>query len=233
MAVERKPRKIFSFASGPDKRVTDMNNALYVLIEFVSPKRLATLERVPTAAELVAAVDLYMKCEDHQRSLAAARALRAAAETWTGDEIPVSVHAAAKALFSIFTPEPPGGWDEDDGYYHGPEQPGDREALDRAGAQMARAAQTVMEGLNLAGILAQPGQQAVPLSREHVLEHLDALLEVLPSLGGVTANHLDAANELRTACAGWEEGRATPAAVQQAARRLLALMGAGESGADT
>ena len=145
----------------------------------------------------------------------------------------MSVHAAAKALFSIFTPEPPGGWDEDDGYYHGPEQPGDREALDRAGAQMARAAQTVMEGLNLAGILAQPGERAVPLSRQHVLEHLDALLEVLPSLGGVTANHLDAANELRTACAGWEEGRATPAAVQQAARRLLALMGAGESGADT
>lgn len=128
----RQPRTIFQYASGPDQRVTDINNALYVIIEFVSPKRLATLERMPTATELLAAVDLYLASARAPQELTAARALRTAAETWTGDDVPVSVHAAAKNLLSIFTPEPSGGgWDEDDGYYRGPVQVGDREALDR------------------------------------------------------------------------------------------------------
>src|SRR5262245_37838027 len=106
MSNTRQPRQVDFLSGGPDKRATDLNNALYVIIEFVSPKRLATLERVPTAAELVAAVDLYLTCTSDPQELTAARVLRAAAETWTGDEVPASVHAAAKALMSIFTAEP-------------------------------------------------------------------------------------------------------------------------------
>lgn len=233
MDSARRPRPIGYLASGPDKRTTDINNALYVIIEFVSPKRLATLERVPTAAELVAAVDLYLTCASHPQEVTAARALRAAAETWTGDEVPASVHAAAKALISIFTPEPEGGWDEDDGYYHGPAQVADREALDRAGAQMARTAQTLMDAVNLVGILARPEQGTEVIPREHVLAHLDALSEVVPTLCGDVAALVDAAKELRAACASWVDGTSTPPAVQEAARRLLAVMGLQAPEADT
>ena len=249
MSTPRQPRRIPSIAGGPDERATNLNNALYLIEEFVSPTRLATLASLPTRAQLIAAVDLYMTCEDNPDLLSLARALRAAAETWVdGKEVPASVYAAARGILSALGAEPPGGWDVDDGHYRpdaaseaesGP-QPGPR--LETSGrvaevpSRAARAAQTVMYAMNLAALLASPRvlrkATEVP-SREHLLEHLDGLLELL-STGSLSSPLVDnaatreAATRLRAACAKWPLGPEASTDMQRAARALLAAFGVPE-----
>jgi len=244
MRSTRRPRTIDRLAWGPDKRATDLNNALYVLVEFVSPKRLATLATVPTPAELIAAVDLYLTCESNPELIAYAQALRAAAEKWTAEgEVPSGVHAAAKAIFTVLGPEPPVGWEADDGYSSGSilqTEPKPRvETSERAvhvSEQAAHLAQTVMQTINLAALLASPRllRNATEMpSREHLLEHFDALARVF-STGRVSSSPADvgatpeAALRLRGACAQWTPGPEAPAEVQQAARALLAAFGVNE-----
>lgn len=109
-----------------------------------------------------------------------------------------------------------------------PDWPDPATTLDRAGVQAASVAQTIMHAVNLVGVLARPEQLAGPIPREHVLEHLDALLGVLPKILPTFCNVgtlTNAAKELRTACANWEDGTSIPPAVQQAALRVLAVMG--------
>jgi hypothetical protein len=245
--MTRRQRTIDYLAGGPDKRATDLNNALYVIVEFVSPRRLATLATVPTAAQLIAAVDLYLTCENNPELSAHAQALRTAAETWIeGEEVPGSVHTAAKAILTLLGPEPPRGWDADDGYYFPEAASGaePRPHLDiperdarvserdaQTSERAARAAQTMMHTLNLAALLASPRvlQKAATMPT-HVLEHIDTLVEVL-SAGGLSSPSADiaatreAAVRLRAACAEWIPGPEAPAEVQQAARALLTALG--------
>jgi hypothetical protein len=245
MGHTRQPRTIDHLAGGPDKRTTDINNALYVIVEFVSRKRLATLATMPTATQLLAAIDLYISCVSAPELLARARTLRAAAETWAdSNNLPASVHRAARELLSIFTPEPPGGWDDHDGYYY-PDATSEtggapcRETSEQAAQtseRTAHAAQTMMYAVNFAAVLASPRilQRAVQLpSSRHLLEHFDALVDVLssgrllnPSIDLPITHH--AAARLRSTCATWIPGPKATADIQQAARAFLATCGVPE-----
>jgi hypothetical protein len=237
----RKPRTIPHLTWGPDKRATDLNNALYVLEEFVSSKRLATLAIVPTPAELIAAVDMYLTCENNPELIAHAQALRSAAETWApGAEVPNGVYTAARAIFSVLGPEPDRDWDADDGYPIPVEPANVTSSLDRplselseAAAQgspkAAQAAQTTMHAMNLAALLASPRvlRKAPSLpSQPHLLECLDALIRLFSSDAlsnastGAEAVH-DAARRLRQVCAEWTPSPEAPPEVRQAARALL------------
>jgi hypothetical protein len=238
MRSAQRPRTIPRLVGGPDKRATDLNNALSVLVEFVSPKRLATLATIPTAAAVIAAADLYLTCESNPELIRYARALRTAAETWTsGQEVPSGIHAAARAIFTVLGPEPPRGWDEEDGYYH-PEvpprtasAPGQRppERAAEIAQTTLHAAQITMCAMNLAALLASPRvlrkAHEAP-TRDDLLEHLDALLGVFSS-GALSSPVVsvvavrDATRRLREACAEWTPSFEAPLEVRQAARALL------------
>ncbi len=241
MRSARRPRTIDCLTWGPDRRATDLNNALYVLVEFVSPKRLATLATVPTPAEVIAAVDLYLTCESNPELIAHAQALRTEAENWSpGGEVPGGVHVAAKAIFTVLGPEPPRGWDEEDGYYLPVEAPGPEHLPPERAAEGSQttmqAAQITICAMNLAALLASPRvlrkAPGAP-SRDDLLEHIDALIgvfssEALSSPAANLASGLDAARRLREACAEWTPSFDAPPEVQQAARALLASFGVPE-----
>jgi len=244
MSNRRQPRTIPRLTGGPDKRTADLNNALYVIVEFVSPGRLATLAIMPTAAQLIAAVDLYLTCESNQELVAHAQALRTAAEMWVdGGEVPSGVFAAAKAILTVLGPEPPAGWDADDGYSSGAisqtepkPRPEASEPAVQVSEQAEHSAQTVMLTINLAALLASPRllQKATEMpSREHLLEHFDALVRVFSTgrasspPAGVEATR-EAALRLRGVCARWTPGPEAPAEVQKAALALLRAFGVDE-----
>jgi hypothetical protein len=112
------------------------------------------------------------------------------------------------------------------------EEPRRSDPADRA----ARMAMAMSSAINVAALLASPRalrKVSPPPEREHLLEHLDALLETLASGRlslGLTdvASVREAATRLRAACAAWTPGPEAPPEVQQSARDLLAALGLAE-----
>ncbi|WP_437524685.1 hypothetical protein WME79_36485 [Sorangium sp. So ce726] len=238
----REPRA-FQQISDRDNEAEAFNNAVHLMAEMTSARRLSTLERQPTPSELLAALDLYIAIDPLENSRERARELRQAALTWReGDEVPQAVHEAARRfILSIGGREPPCGWENDDGYRmraierdtDEAEPPPEMKAAaaprssSDASKKAARLAQAVAGAVNIAGALASPRLWAKATSwpsREHLVEHVDQLLSAF-------GTELDQqkfaapARRLRALLSAWEPGPEIPADISAAARELLAALG--------
>lgn len=232
----------------PDKDTVDFNNAIYLMREMTSARRLSTLATRPTPSELLRALDIYIEIDPFEHSRERAREFREAALSWgEGEEVPQAVHEAAQRFFlSIGGKEPAGGWASDDGYPRSKltSEPDDEEqappsernerqeppGMHEASKKAAELAQTFATFLNLAGGLAAPRVWAKVSpwpTRAHLVEHADAFLTMLGGTSG-QASLAAAAARLRARLAAWEPGPQLPPELQREARELLAAAGAGE-----
>jgi len=225
-----------------------LNNAMHVVDEFTSSRRLATLARIPTQTELLDAIDTYRSLLGERSGAKAAvlDRLRLLIERWVPClDVPAGVLHAVRELQTLDeSPVPPAGWDAYDGY---PDTWGgqvkqatgtaDRPSPEAAAAlqRTAEAAAVMSTFLNLAGMLASPRLWAAASawpSREHVVEHIDEYLAGIhqtgwtdekgqPAFQSVTA----AAQHLRSLCQTWEPGPDLPAEISSAARAVFAAVG--------
>jgi len=177
-------RTIVKLEGGPDERATEASNALAVIQEVTSPRRLETLAHAPTSAELLDAVDAFLVWHDEQNLAAVERArqLRGQVATWNEKgtaAVPAEVFEAVRAFSNALGQEaPPAGWEAYDGTPETWDVPAaSRSAKSgRAGRktgsgaavrpvpeeatmamqQAARAASAISVFMNLVGLLAAP-----------------------------------------------------------------------------
>ncbi|WP_433935469.1 hypothetical protein AB3662_12135 [Sorangium cellulosum] len=237
----REPRTIRRTSDG-HKESDALNNATYLLREMTSARRLSTLVRRPTRAEVLQAVDDYIAYFPLEQPRERARELREAVLTWReGEEIPQAVYEATRQfMLSLGMREPAGGWENDDGYQvraiDRDTDDGEPPEAEAAGAprsysdaskKAARLAQAVAGAVNIAGALASPSLWAKATSwpsREHLVEHLDQLLSAFGA--ELEAQRFAApAWRLRALLSAWEPGPEVPADISEAARELLAALG--------
>lgn len=115
----RPQRAILRLQCGPDPLATALSNAMYVLEELTSSRRIRTLAMLPTRYELLSAVDTYINWPTTNSAIhPAARALRGHIEHWTpSTDLPLELqHAARSFLNALGAMEPPSGWDAYDGH---------------------------------------------------------------------------------------------------------------------
>lgn len=238
----REPRSIPQIKD-PDKETEDFNNAIYLLREMTSARRLSTLARRPTPAELLQALDIYIAVDPFEHSRERARELRTVALSWReGEEVPQAVHEAAQRFFlSIGGKEPAGGWESDDGYrkrkldeeQEPPSEPNKEQeppSISEASKKAAEMAQALAALLNLAGGLAAPrvwAQVSPQPPRAHLVEHVEAFLSFLAGTNGQEVVKTPA-ERLHALLIAWEPGPQPPPELQQTARDLLAAMGVSE-----
>lgn len=239
----REARTIRRRSDPDDKEGEAINNAFDLLREMTSARRLSTLVRRPTRAEVLQAADDYIAYFPLEQPRERARELREAALTWReGEEVPVAVYEAARRFcLSLGAREPPCGWENDDGYQvraidrdtdeaeppPGAEAAGAPRSYSDASKKAARLAQAVAGAVNIAGALASPRSWAKATSwpsREHLVEHVD---ELLSAFGAELDQQRFAApaRRLRALLSAWEPGPEIPADVSEAARDLLAALG--------
>ncbi|WP_438009067.1 hypothetical protein WME89_10400 [Sorangium sp. So ce321] len=238
----REPRALQPI-SHRDTEAEAFNKAVLLMDEMTSARRLSTLERQPTRAELLSALDLYIAIDPIENSRERARELREAALMWReGEKVPQAVHEAARRfILSIGGRKPPGGWEDDDGYQvravdrdtddaeppPAAEAAGAPRSYGDASKKAAQLAQAVAGAVNIAGALASPRLWARATSwpsREHLVEHVDQLLS---AFGAELDQQRFAApaRRLRALLSAWEPGPEIPTDVSEAARELLAALG--------
>ena len=255
---ERPLRKITKLGWGPaPDDLTKLNNALYLIEEFVSIRRLSTLAVVPSREDLADAIDTYLAVTppehvDREQALA----LRAAVTAWQpGSDVPQAICLRVREMLRAGgLPEPPCGWDNDTGYadvWAGvteirgsrivmggstqaqPDAAREAEQAARLADDSRRAsdlAQSMCQMLNLAAAFASPRvlKQATTFPpRAHVVEHLDGFAATLAGSSVDDRSHAALAR-LRDACVDWTPGPEAPPEVQQAARFLLSAVGCPE-----
>lgn len=244
----RKPRDITWIAGGPDPRMVRLNNASYVLDQFTSTRRLATLARIPTQAEVLGAIDTYRALLGERSGATAAvlDRLRPLIEAWIPClDVPAEVLQAARELQTVTeSPEPPAGWDAYDGYSdtwggQTKQDTGTADSLSPEAAAVmqrtAKAAAVISTFMNLAGMLASPRVWATVSawpSREHVIEHVDEYLAGIHQAGWADEkgqppfqNAKAAVQRLRLLCETWNPGPDLPPELSSAARGVLAAFG--------
>jgi len=249
--AERKPRQIPWLAGGPDAALVRSNNAFHILDEFTSSRRVATLARIPTQAEVLGAIDTYrsLLTERDGAIVAVLDRLRPLFEAWRPcAEVPLEIQRLVREINTVMEGlEPPAGWDAYDGY---PETWG-RETASPGGPGAARSPSpgaatgmervmtsvgAVMGGVNLAALLASPRAWAkvspVRPSREHILGYLDGYLTTLERETRTEATKPSSfqstgapAQQLRTLCETWDPGSELPPEISEAARAVLTAFG--------
>ncbi|WP_437587333.1 hypothetical protein [Sorangium sp. So ce1000] len=240
----REPRTIRRRSYPDDKEGEALNNAFDLLREMTSARRLSTLVRRPTRAEVLQAADDYIAYFPLDEPRERARELREAALTWReGEEVPVAVYEAARRFcLSLGIREPACGWENDDGYQSqaidrdtdDAEPPPEAEAAGAprgygdASKKAAQLAQALAGAVNVADLLASPSLWWVKAtswpSQEHLVEDMDQLLS---ALGTALDEQKFAApaRRLRGLLSAWEPGPEIPADISKAARELLAALG--------
>ncbi|WP_437912595.1 hypothetical protein WME73_36750 [Sorangium sp. So ce302] len=239
----REPRTIRRRSDPDDKEGEALNNAFDLLREMTSARRLSTLVRRPTRAEVLLAADDYIAYFPLDEPRERARELREAVLTWReGEEVPQAVYEAARRFcLSLGIRVPACGWENDDGYQvramdrdtDDAEPPPEAEAAAAprsygdASKKAAQLAQALAGAVNVAELLASPSLWAKATSwpsREHLVEHMDQLLSAF-------GTELDQqkfaapARRLRAQLSAWEPGPEIPADISKAARELLAALG--------
>lgn len=253
------PREISYISSGPDPLSTAVSNAVYVLDELTSRRRLSTLAALPTRDQILRSIDAILEWRKvrHGKIEECALALRVVCEHWTPTlEAPPEILGAARALMlAMGASEPPLGWEGYDGYpetwgslYSHPQTAGDgpavggesapraagEAAVEDASFRAARVAQAYMNFINLCAALAAPriwGALSQRPLQVHLVEHADAFLSGLEAMTG--QEHLKGPGAtLRALLSEWAPGPEVPAEIALAARSLLVLSGVAAPAAD-
>lgn len=245
---DREPRKIAWTSGGPDPQLVQYDNAHAIIQEFTSSARIATLERIPTQAEVLAAIDtcLSLLTPKDAGKAEILRRLRPLFEAWIPCvDVPDEITRTMREWFKAWEmPDPPAGWDVYNGYpdtwgtqtdVESPPAPSLSPEEAAGVAYTMESAATVFSFMNFAALLASPrvwAKASARPSREEMLQQVDGYLAAIekvtlpsgegpsPSRGAeVTARHL------RSLCETWDPGPELPQAISSAARAVLDALG--------
>jgi len=200
----RAPREIAQSAGTADPAVSAVSNAVQVLDELTSSRRLATLSVLPTREQILSAIDAtaaWRRGKDGPMEQCL-RALRSSCEGWTPTvDVPSEIAERARMLMlALGYDEPPAGWEIYDGYPetweafaeapvhqdHRPQEAAKPDANAPSPAQRAAdLAQKMTNAVNLIVLFAAPKivaqltEQGVTFPpAEHVLSHMRDLIDV-------------------------------------------------------